>query len=89
MHIDMHVTMPWDMTVKEQYDEVCAIRSLIQKKYGESVELSISCDPCKKFSCPGCRRECNERRAEFVKLVEWNVENLSKDAQHGECNENG
>ncbi|MDR0198507.1 MAG: cation diffusion facilitator family transporter [Methanomassiliicoccaceae archaeon] len=91
MHIDMHVTMPWDMSVREQYDEVCAIRALIQKKYGESVDLSVSCDPCKEFSCPGCKRECKERRAEFTKLVDWDIDNLSRDAQHGEVcgNENG
>jgi len=84
MHIDMHVTMPWDISVKEQYKEVCAIRTLIQRRYGESVELSVSCDPCMEFSCPGCKRECKERRSGFVKLVEWNIENLSTDAQHGE-----
>jgi len=89
MHIDMHVTMPRYMSVKEQYDEVCAIRSLIQSKYGESVELSVSCDPCEEFSCPGCRRECNERKYKFVKLVEWDIENLSRDAQHGEVCEDG
>jgi len=89
MHIDMHVTMPWDMSVKQQYDEVCAIRRLIQEKYGESVELSVSCDPCEEFSCRGCRRECSERKTEFVKLTEWDMENLSRDAQHGECDENG
>ncbi|MCL2143831.1 MAG: cation diffusion facilitator family transporter, partial [Methanomassiliicoccaceae archaeon] len=85
MHIDMHVTMPWYITVKEQYEEICAIISLIQEKYGDSAELSVLCDPCKEFSCPNCGMECGERREEFVGLIEWNIDNLSRDAQHGEA----
>jgi cation diffusion facilitator family transporter len=84
MHIDMHVTMPWYMTVIEQQKEICAIISLIRGSYGDSAELSVSCDPCREFSCRSCRYECNDRKEEFVRVVEWNIENLSKDAQHGE-----
>ena len=84
MHIDMHVTMPGDMTVKEQHKEVCSITSLIQEKFGDSVEVSVSCDPCKEFSCPGCKRECGRRKEDYVMTVKWNAENLSRDVQHGE-----
>ncbi|MCL2712265.1 MAG: cation diffusion facilitator family transporter [Methanomassiliicoccaceae archaeon] len=87
IHIDMHVTMPWYMTVREQRKEICAIISLIGERYGSSAELSVSCDPCQEFSCRSCKCDCNERREEFVKIVEWNINNLSRDAQHGE-NEN-
>ena len=83
IHIDMHVTMPWYLTVKEQRKEICAITDLIKEKYGDSAELSVSCDPCKEFSCSSCRYECGDRKASFVKLVEWDMENLSKNAQHG------
>jgi cation diffusion facilitator family transporter len=84
VHMDMHVTVPWDMSVEDAHKEVCLIIELIRKSYGDSAELSVSCDPCKPFSCPGCTRDCKERKAEFVKLVEWNVKNLSEEAQHGE-----
>jgi len=84
LHIDMHVTMPWYISVKEQHKEICAITTLIRDKYGSSAELSVLCDPCKEFSCPNCDRECDERKAKFVKLIEWNMDNLARDAQHGE-----
>ncbi|MDR0334879.1 MAG: cation diffusion facilitator family transporter [Methanomassiliicoccaceae archaeon] len=88
IHMDVHVTMPWDMPVEQTYREICKITELIKESYGDSVELSVSCDPCKEFSCPGCRRDCKERKADFVGLVKWDIENLSKDAQHGEVCDN-
>jgi cation diffusion facilitator family transporter len=62
IHIDMHVTMPGYMTVREQREEVCLIISLIRDKYGETTELSVTCDPCRDFSCHSCKCECNERK---------------------------
>ena len=92
MHIDMHVTMPRHMNVEEQYREVCAIRSLIQERFDTTVELSISCDPCREFSCPGCNKEgCPDRVSDHLRPVEWNVRTLAGDKQHGEVkkDENG
>ncbi|MDR2866479.1 MAG: cation diffusion facilitator family transporter [Methanomassiliicoccaceae archaeon] len=83
LHIDMHVTMPWHMTVMQQKEEVRAITSLIRDRYGESAELSVTSDPCREFSCQSCRCECKERKAPFVRLLEWDINNLSKNAQHG------
>ena len=89
IHIDMHVTMPWYMTVREQRKEVCKMIALIKENYGDSAELSVSCDPCREFSCRSCRYECGERKTDFMELMEWNINNLARDAQHGEACENG
>ena len=82
LHVDMHVTFPQTMTVKEQYYEICEMKKCIQDKFGNFVELSVLGEPCRKFSCPACSRECSERKAEFVEEVKWTIENLSKDMQH-------
>ncbi|MDR0791028.1 MAG: cation diffusion facilitator family transporter [Methanomassiliicoccaceae archaeon] len=88
IHIDMHVTMPWYISVKDQRDEICMIISLIREKYGECADLSITCDPCQEFSCVFCKHECNERKKEFTGLLEWNIKNLSENSQHGKVCEN-
>jgi hypothetical protein len=87
--MDMHVTMPWYMTVKEQRKEVCAIIALIKEKFGEAAELSVTSDPCRSLSCASCRCACNERKQDFIKVVEWNISNLSGDVQHEERCGNG
>jgi cation diffusion facilitator family transporter len=89
IHIDMHVTMPGYMTVREQREEVCVIISLIRDKYGETTELSVTCDPCRDFSCRSCKCEgCNERKEEFIELLVWDIKNLSENTQHGKVCEN-
>ena len=82
LHVDMHVTFPQSMTVKEQYYEICEMKKCIQDKFGDFVELSVVGEPCRKFSCPACSRECPERKADFVEEVKWTIENLSNDMQH-------
>jgi len=84
IHIDMHVTMPWYMTVKEQRKEVCRMIDLIRSKYGESAELSVTCDPCSASSCSSCRYGCGERKSGFIKAEEWDLNVLSTDVQHEE-----
>ena len=84
IHIDMHVIMPWHMTVKEQRNEVCEIIALIRSVYGESTELSVTSDPCGESLCSSCRYGCEERKADFIKVAEWNINNLSTDIQHTE-----
>ena len=82
IHIDMHVTMPWYMTLREQREEVCKIIALICSEYGEATELSVTSDPCEGSSCPSCGYECKERKAVFTGLPEWNIETLSRDERH-------
>jgi len=87
IHIDMHVTMPWYINVKEQREEVRRLISLIREEHDESAELSVSCDPCREFSCPYCIKSCEHRKAEFVELIKWDAVNLSRDEQHGREND--
>ena len=83
LHVDVHVTFPKMMTVKEQYYEICEMKKCIQEKFGNAIELSLLGEPCRKFSCPACPRECPDRMGEFTGEIEWTVENLSGDSQHG------
>jgi len=83
LHIDMNVTLCGNMSVREQHEEIESIISLIRKNHGESVDLSISAEPCQEFSCSICSLECGDRRSKFSDLVVWDIHNLSGEAQHG------
>ncbi len=76
LHIDMHVTMPFYMTLREEEKEKRKIIVAVRSKFGKSVDLTLSPEPCMGFSCSHCRNFCPERKDEFVQLVEWNVEML-------------
>ena len=82
LHVDLHVTFPKNMTVKEQYYEICEMKKCIQEKFGNYVELSLMGEPCRKFSCPACPRDCSDRVEPFTGEIQWTVENLSRDVQH-------
>jgi len=77
LHIDVCVILPCMMTVKEQYHEICEVKKAVKDRFGNAVEMSIVGEPCHKFSCPNCDRNCIERKEAFNGIVPWTVENLS------------
>jgi cation diffusion facilitator family transporter len=82
IHIDLHITMPWYLNIKEQQEEITKLIELIKKDYGEAAELSITSDPCRSSYCSSCKYECSERKEQFIQLTEWNIDELWKDKQH-------
>lgn len=82
LHIEMHVTLPFDMTIEEMDKEQEQIHSTVTKQFGDSVDLIMMPEPCKEFSCMHCTRDCHARRAEFKEKVYWHVNLLSQEHQH-------
>ena len=83
LHLDFHLTVPWYLDVKQAHEEVAKVETLVQSKYGESVEMFVHTDGCLEFSCPLCSAEnCAVRKAPFEQLIRWTVANISTDCQH-------
>lgn len=83
LHVDCHLTVPYYYDVERGHDLVDELEDSTRTKFGESVELFVHVDPCKAHSCPLCAIEdCPVRQAPFVKRINWNVENISKNKQH-------
>ncbi len=83
LHFDCHLTLPWYLNVHEAHDETEALHGLVKKEFGESVELFSHTDGCLPFSCELCQKPiCDVRQKQFVKRLEWNVENVSKNTKH-------
>jgi len=82
LHIEMHVTLPFDMTISEMERENSRLHESVESMFGESVDLIMMPEPCKEFSCVHCKRDCSARRAEFIESIGWNVNLLSQEHQH-------
>lgn len=84
-HLDCHITLPWYFDVKKAHHEIGEVENLIQEHFGERAEMFIHIDPCKASSCPLCPIEnCDVRQKAFEGRVEWNMENMLAEKQHGD-----
>lgn len=45
LHFDAHMTVPAELTVRQAHDELKKIEKIMQKKYGNSIEMFIHLDP--------------------------------------------
>jgi cation diffusion facilitator family transporter len=82
LHVEMHVTLPFDMTMFEMEAENRRLHDSVETKFGDSVDLIMMPEPCKEFSCVHCQKKCSARRADFVERINWNVNLLSQEHQH-------
>jgi cation diffusion facilitator family transporter len=83
LHIDCHLTVPWYLNVHEAHNEVEALSALVRQEFGESVELFVHVDGCLPFSCKVCNKQnCNERKHNFEKRIDWTLENVLQDKKH-------
>ncbi len=83
LHLDCHLTVPWYLNVHEMHQEVEALSSLVKKEFGESMELFVHSDGCQSFSCRICSKQnCNERKHNFEKQVNWTIDNILQNQKH-------
>lgn len=83
LHVDCHLTVPWYLNVNEAHQEIDALAGLIRKEFGESLELFVHSDGCLPVQCKICNKmDCTVRQHNFVKQVEWTLENISKNKKH-------
>ncbi len=83
LHFDLHMTLPFYNTVEEAHHEMEQIDKIMNKHYGDRVELFIHTDPCLEFSCKICTlSSCKFRKNEFVSKIQWDLANVSKNTKH-------
>jgi cation diffusion facilitator family transporter len=83
LHLDCHLTVPWYLNVNEAHMEIEALAALVKKGFGESVEMFVHSDGCMPFQCSICDKEnCSVRQHNFIKEINWTLENIRKDKKH-------
>jgi cation diffusion facilitator family transporter len=83
LHVDCHLTVPWYLNVLEAHTEIDAFRSLVQRKFGESMEFFVHSDACLDFSCRICtKKSCDVRKHAFEERVEWTLATVIPNRKH-------
>jgi cation diffusion facilitator family transporter len=83
LHMDLHLTLPYYLTVLEAHDEMEKLEKLINLHFSDRVELFVHIDPCQKFSCEICSiQDCEVRNHIQIKKLVWNFENISSNLKH-------
>lgn len=83
LHVDCHLTLPYFLSLDEAHHEVKLLEKELNKGFHNHVELFVHTDPCSKNACNICSVEiCPSRKSEFIRHVEWNTHNLTKNHKH-------
>ena len=83
LHLDCHMTVPWYLNIHEAHREIDMLAELIRREFGESLELFVHSDGCLPFQCQICDKTiCPERKNNFIKKIEWTLENISQNKKH-------
>ena len=82
-HFDCHITLPWYYDIKKAHLELTEVESLIKEHFDHHAEMFIHNDPCREDSCKLCEvSDCEVRKHNFEKRLEWNVTNVLSSSQH-------
>ncbi|MCA6363605.1 MAG: cation transporter [Bacteroidetes bacterium] len=83
LHVDVHLTLPWYLSLETAHDEVDAVGRLVNRSMGEDVEFFIHADPCIPSSCAICNvQNCEQRKEAFQREVEWSLTAVLPDSKH-------
>ena len=85
MHVDAHMTLPWYAKVIDADKEIHVLEDMIRSHFNNQVELFIHIDGCMPYQCKLCAlNDCPERKQNFEKQLQWDINNVWADAKHGE-----
>lgn len=83
IHIDFHIILPMDMTVKQQCQEYEELKGSIEEELGCPVDFTIMAESCSGVMCRYCKTDCVSRTMDFECLVEWDVDTVTdQDEDH-------
>jgi cation diffusion facilitator family transporter len=83
-HIDLHLTLPYYLTLDQVHDEVGKVEKVLKDDWNGAMELFIHSDPCiPDKCCHYCQIQvCSVRRHQNNQKIEWNAHNMSKNQKH-------
>lgn len=80
--VDLHATFPRYLSVGQVEDETKHLQAYLENEFGQGLELVVKAEPCRDFSCAICILDCEIRKSEFVKAMEWSEETMVEPTQH-------
>ncbi len=83
-HIDLHLTLPYYLTLREVHDEVAELEEVLEKDWPGMMEVFVHSDPCiPENCCHYCQvKNCPVRKYPKETKVLWTANNMSKNQKH-------
>lgn len=83
-HIDLHLTLPFYLDLKQVHDEVHDVEETLNESWPGAMEVFVHSDPCiPEKCCHYCQvANCHARIKKNDILVVWNSTNMSKNQKH-------
>jgi cation diffusion facilitator family transporter len=83
LHVDCHLTLPFYMTLEQVHDEIKSLEDVLNRDFGNHIELFVHTDPCQQIPCEICAvGDCTYRKLAKRGRVEWNKDNLMLNRKH-------
>ena len=83
IHLDLHLTLPKDISLEAAHDEAEALESAVLKGFDGNASVVVHMDPCEDDDCVVCPRDpCDTREDAHSKDRPWTAETLTR-FQHG------
>ena len=83
-HIDLHLTLPYYLDLKQVHDEVEELENVLELDWPGVVEVFVHADPCiPEKCCHYCQiKKCDVRKYEMDTKIDWTALNMSKNQKH-------
>ncbi|MGY6522802.1 MAG: cation diffusion facilitator family transporter [Mongoliitalea sp.] len=83
-HIDLHLTLPYYLDLKQVHDEVEELENVLELDWPGVVEVFVHADPCiPEKCCHYCQiKTCEVRKFEMDTKIDWTALNMSKNQKH-------
>jgi cation diffusion facilitator family transporter len=83
-HIDLHLTLPYYLDLKQVHDEVEQLEKVLEDDWKGGMEVFVHSDPCiPEKCCHYCQiTNCPVRKVPLDTKIEWTALNMSKNQKH-------
>lgn len=83
-HIDLHLTLPYYLDLKQVHDEVEELEKVLEDDWKGDMEVFVHSDPCiPEKCCHYCQiTDCPVRKVPLDTKIEWTASNMSKNQKH-------
>jgi cation diffusion facilitator family transporter len=83
-HIDLHLTLPYYLDLKQVHDEVEQLEKVLEDDWKGDMEVFVHSDPCiPDKCCHYCQiTDCPVRKVPLDTKIEWTASNMSKNQKH-------
>jgi cation diffusion facilitator family transporter len=83
-HITCDLVLPWNTNISVSHAEGEKLKKIITDNFSDDIVFTAHTDECRLSFCQNCRKkDCLDRKAEFVSDIHFNPENIIKERK--EC----